>query len=307
MPNTTDGLFQTLVAGASLATQELRFQNSFLGSIYWDYKPIAQSPFTGLTVNIPTVNEANVVDIGGGPLQPVDTEHTSVTIPFDKHFSISFVIKDWDVVRTPEELSTKYLKGNLQALARAINRRLAGLVNTTNFSIYPLISGTGADLFNRTDVTGAWKNLADAGAPLEDDGNMFLIMNTTAYGNMLADSNWITQSIAADSFAISAQQRAKINSIYGCSVNFDQHMLPYNAGKQPGIMMHRYAIAGVTSRMLEPSDSKMRTTQFSLTRGLPVQMQGEYSMKDQGYLVNLHTWLGFKVVRPELGSLIETA
>lgn len=307
MANDTTGLFQSLVAGASMAARELRYQNAFLDSIYWDYKPEAQSPFTSLYVTVPTVNEGDVVDIGSGTLQPADTNHSSVTISFDKHFSSSFIIKDWDRARTPVNLKEKYIQPKLEGLMRKVNSTIAALVNTTNFSTYTLISGSGADLFNRADISGAWKNLAEAGAPLEDDGNMCLVTNATAFANMLSDANFINQYIVGDGAAVDAQQRAKVRTLYGCDVKFDQHIAVYNSGKQPGIMMHRYAIAGVTAPLLSPDDSSVKTMSFKLKGKLPVQMQTQYSLKDQGWLVNLHTWWGVKVVRPELASLLETA
>jgi hypothetical protein len=305
--NDTGGLFQTLVAGASLASQELHYQNAFVDAIYFDYKPEPQQPYTGLNVIIPSVNESDVTDVGSGPLQPADTNHSNVQIPFDKHFSTSFVIKAWDVVRTPVDLKTKFIKPKLEALLRKVNRTLAALVTTTNFPTYTLISGSGADLFNRSDITGAWKNLAGAGAPTEDDGNMFFITNPTAYGNMLSDTNWIQAYAVGDANAISAQRSAKMRTQYGCELRYDQHIANYNSGKQAGIFMHRYSIAAVTSPPMPSGDPSVKETTFRLKGQLPVQMQMQYSLKDQGWLINLHSWWGCKVVRPELASLIETA
>jgi hypothetical protein len=307
MANDAGGLFQTLVAAASSAAQELHYQNAFVDAIYWDYKPEPQQPYTGLNVIIPSVDESNVVDIQSGPLQPQDTRHANVQIPFNMHYSDSFIIKGFDQVRTPVQLKNKYIKPKLEEMLRAVNRAIAQNVTTANFSNYSIVAGASDDKFDRVDITNAWKFLANAGAPMEDDGNMFLVMSPTAYGNMLSDTNWIQAYAVTDSAAVSAQQRAKMVTQYGCQLRYDQHIGKYAAGKEPGLFFHRYAIAGVTAPMIPSGDSSVNETTFMLKDTFPVQMQMQYSLKDQGWLTNIHAWWGLKVVRPELGATLNTA
>lgn len=308
MANATGGLFQTLVAAASLAQQELRFRNAFLDAIFWDTKPDPVQPYTGLNVIIPSVDESDVVDIQAGPLQPADTVHSNVQIPFNLHYSSSFVIKVWDAVRTPVDLKQKYVQPKLEGLMRKVNRTITNQVNATNFSNYTLISGATAGEIVRADISAAWANIANAGAPVDDDGNMFLLESVGSFGKQIADANFINQYIVGDSAATQMQQQAKMKTQYGCEVRWDQHLPTglFASAKEPAIMMHRYAIAGVTAPLM-PLGGAIKETVFKLKGVLPVQMQMQESLKDQGWLVNLHCWWGIKVVRPELGSILQSA
>jgi hypothetical protein len=304
MPNPTAGLFQTLVAATSAASSHLRFRNAFVDAIFWDYQPIAASPYTTLNVTIPSVSEGDVVDAQGGPYQPTDTAHSSVPITLDKDFTSSFIIRNWDEVRTPENLREKYIQPRLEGMLRKVNRTLAQLVTTGNFNTHTLISGAGADVFARADLTGAWRNLASVGVPVEDSGNLSFVTNPTAYANMLADSNFVQESIVGVNAAQVAQQRAMLLTQYGANVMYDQHITAFNSGKQPGILMHRFAVAGVT---VDPqSNAEFRRILF-VRPNLPVLVEMGYSLENRGWLIGMTCQWGLKVVRPEFGSLVETA
>ena len=130
MANDTAGLFQTLVApAAATAAQHLVFQNAFLRAIYWDYKPVVASPYKYLSVTVPTVSEADVADIGAGGLTPTDTAHSAFTITLDRHFSSSWVVKSFDDIRSPQDLSAKYIAPRLEALKRRIEAALGQLLD----------------------------------------------------------------------------------------------------------------------------------------------------------------------------------
>ena len=309
MSNDTGGLFQTLVAASSEAAQSLQYTNALVDAIFWDFKPEPQQPYTGLNVIIPTVDESDVVDIGSGPLQPADTKHSNVQIPFNMHFSTSFVIKSFDQARTPVQLAQKYLRPKMEGLLRKVNRTISNQVTTANFSNYTIVSGATSGEIVRADITSAWTNLANAGAPMEDDGNMFLIESVGSYGKQIGDTNFINQYIVGDRASVEAQQRARLVTQYGCEVRYDQHFTTgmFNSAKEPGALIHRYAIAAVTSPPFPSEDTSVKEFTFKLKDVLPVQVQMQYSLKDQGHVINIHAWWGVKVARPELGSLINSA
>lgn len=307
MANDTAGLFQTLVApAAATAAQHLVFQNAFLSAIYWDYQPVVASPYQTLSVTVPSVSEGDVSDIGAGGLTPTDTKHSSSSITLDKHFSSSWVIKSFDGVRSPQDLTAKYIAPRLEALKRKMNRSIAALVTAANFNSYSLISGAGADVFQRADLAGCWKNLAGAGAPLDDAANLSFLTTTTAYGNMTSDTTFAQESMVGIRASEIAFQQARLAPLLGARVYWDQHLANFNASKEAGIFMHRYAIAGVTA---DPPSSGGAVNEMTILIAdrVPVQLQFAYSLPDQGYLFNLHCFWGVKVVRPELGSITETA
>ncbi len=321
MANPTTGLFQTLVAGMSRASANLTYANAFIDAIYWDYKPVVATPQTTLNVIIPTVDEADVTDIGSGALNVTDTDHNLVQIPYDKHFSTSFVIKAWDQARTPQELERTYLTPRLEALKRKINRSIALVANTTNFGTgatpipgYALLTGGTAVYYLRADIGTAWKQMVDQGVPMDDESNLFFITSPTAFAGMLGDTSMSYQYIVGQEAAVAAQQRARLQILWGAEPRYDQHygqlgvVNGFTTAHQPGILMHRYAIAAVTS---QPPKSDNPAVQESIhwigNNNIPVQMQVGYSMEKQGTLVNLHCYWGVKAARPDFASLIQTA
>lgn len=304
MPNSTGGIFQTLVAAATDASAILRFQNAFAESIYWDYQPINAGHYQSLNVIVPTVDEANVIDAGGGPYQPADTVHSNFSITLDKDFTNSFIIRNWDEIRSAPHLRDAYIQPKLEEVLRKVNRSIATLVTTTNFPTYTLISGATDDVFDRANLATAWKNLAGAGAPVGDVENMFFVTNPTAYSGMLASTNWIQESIVGINAAQVAQQNARLSIQLGAQVKWDQHIAGFTANKQPGILMHRYAIAGVTVNPI--SNAEFKTIVFPKPN-IPVMIEMGYSLKDRGWVVGMSCQWGVKVARPELGSLVETA
>jgi hypothetical protein len=309
MSNPTTGMFQTLVAAASAASQNLQFANSFVDSIYWDYQPVVATPFTTLNVLIPTVNEGNVVDIQAGPIQPTDYQYNQVGIPFNKHFSEAFVIKSWDQIRTPADLERIFVRPAFEGLLRKVNRTLAGFVQNAAgyFNTYSTITGAGTSLWARLDLTKSWANLVNAGVPVEDQANMFFITTPLAYSNMLQDQNFIYQYIVGEQNRGGAQDEAKLRSIYGTTVRFDQHLTPASGTPQSGLFFHRYAIAGVTANPPSNNAPHIEETIVMLKDYLPVQVQMSYSLQDQGWVVHLHLYWGALVARPEMGQYMTTS
>jgi hypothetical protein len=129
-----------------------------------------------------------------------------------------------------------------------------------------------------------------------------------SYGNQIADANFLQSYVVGEKAAVDVQQRAKLFAQYGCEVRFDQHMTTglFTSGKEPGVLMHRYAIAAVTAPPHPSEDPSVKEFVFKLKGQLPVQVQMQYSLKDQGHIVHAHCWWGVKVARPELGSLINS-
>ena len=308
MANSTASLFQTVLAAANLATESLRYKNAFADAIYWDMKPVVATPFTVMNVIIPTVNEGGVVDIQSGPLQPVDYSYNPASIPLNKNFSVSIVVKSWDQVRTPADLQRLFIQPNMEALLRKINRTIVGLFNAANFPAYALFTGTSttASDFTRADIGVAWQNLVNAGVPVDTDpANVRMLVNPLSYSTMLSDSAFNQQFIVGETAAIQAQQKAVLQMLYGATVDYDQMMVPFNAGHQPAILMHKYAVAGVTA-FPPPLGGEIMESYVKLKNVIPVQIQFAPSMQDQGWVIHMHAMFGIAVVRPEMASLFQS-
>jgi hypothetical protein len=317
MANPTGGLFQTLVAAASEAAANLKFQNALVDSIFWDFKPVVATPNTTLNVIIPTVDESDVTDIGSGAINVTDTDHNSVAVPFDKHFSTSFVIKAWDQARTPQDLEKTYIRPRFEALLRKVNGTIAQLINTSNFGTsatpvpgYGKKSGSTTGYFLRSDINLTRSPMALNGTPM-DDGNLSFVTGPTAFGKMISDQSLIYQYIVGQDAALAAQQRAKLAAIFGAEVKWDQHFEQFASvngfTNQPGALIHKYAIAGVTAQPA-PTDNPAIQEQIVWLKGvLPVQVQMGASLEQQGTIVHIHCFWGSKVARPDFACLIDSA
>lgn len=319
--NAQGGLFQTLVAAASAAAANLQFENALVDAAYWDFKPVVATPNTTLSVVIPTVDEADVTDIGSGPLNITDTDHNSVSVPYDKHFSTSFTIKAWDQARTPQDLERTYLRPRMEALLRKVNRTIVDLINTTNFSSsttpvagYDKKSGTTTGYFARTDINQCWSAMALKGVPMNERQNMFFITGPTAFGKMLSDTTMSYQYIVGNDAALAAQQDAKLATIFGATVRYDQHMEQDKTANgftnAPGALLHRYAIAAVTAEpppLSQEPGSGIREQVVWLKNSIPVQIQMGPSLTQQGTIVHIHAYWGVKVARPDFACLIDSA
>lgn len=322
MANPTTGLFQTIVAAASNAASNLKYRNAFVDAVYWDFKPVVVTPNTSLSVIIPTVDEADVADIQAGPLNPTDTDHNAISVPYNKHFSTSFVIKTWDQNRTPQHLEKTYIAPRMEALLRSVNRTIAGLYNTTAFGTgatpvagFAKQTGATTGYFVRSDILKCWTLLVSEGVPVDEEENMFFLTSPTAYGGMLGDQTMSYSYIVTDDVARDVQQRAKLRTTLGAEPRYDQHYGQltvangFTSGKQPGVLAHRYSVAAVTAQP-PPSDDERAAVEESvvwLKDVLPVQIQAGFSLKDQGTLVNIHCFWGAAVARADYASLIESA
>jgi hypothetical protein len=319
--NQLGGLFQTLVAATSAAADNLEYANSFVDAIYWDFKPVVATPNTTLNVIIPTVNEADVADIGNGPLMPTDTDHNNIAIPYNRHFSTSFIIKAWDQSRTPQDLERTYLKPRMEALLRTVNRTIAQQFTTTNFGTsatpipgYAIAQGQTTGYFLRTDLTTPITNLVNEGVPMEASNDLFFLTSPQAYYSMVADQTMSYSFIVGEQESHDAINRGKLAMQLGAQPRYDQHLgqiatsLGFASGKQPGILMHRYAVAAVTATP-PPTDQQVSGIQEQivwLKKVLPVQIQAGYSLKDQGTIVNIHCFWGVSPARPDFASFINS-
>jgi hypothetical protein len=306
MANDISGLFESRVIPAGMAAaQSLQYTKSSLRAIYWDYAAEGGEIGQTMNVNIPTVNTGDAADIGSGPLNPSDTSQVTVPIVLAHHLSASFVIKSWDKIRTPVMLQELYLQPKLEALLRQANGYVTSTFNATAFGYYPSVTTTVANDFSRANLSTMWSNLAGQGVPVYQPNNLAFITHPACYGTMLADTAFFQAYIVGEGAAIEALQRGALVPTLNAKVLFDQQM-PVPGGKNTGIFLHRYAIAGVCAP--PPSNEELGQVQevtiypVAEAPRFAVQIQMAYSIKDQGTVINVHTNLGFAVTRPDFAS-----
>lgn len=318
--NSQTGLFQTVVAAASEAAANLEYQNAFVDAIYWDFKPVVATPNTTLNVIIPTVDEADVTDIGSGPLNVTNTDHNSVAIPFNQHYSTSFTIKAWDQARTPQDLEKTFIRPRMEALLRKVNRTIEQKFNATNFGTaaspikgYGMKTGATAGYFLRSDINQCWSAMALEGVPMSQKDNLFFLTGPTAFGKMVSDQTMSYSYIVGNDAALAAQQDAQLSMIFGGKPRWDQQFEQDATANgftgAPGVLAHRYAVAAVTAQPapLDQTGSAIQEQIVWLKNVLPVQIQVGASLKDQGTIVHIHCFWGVAVARPDFACLITSA
>jgi hypothetical protein len=306
MSNPTTGFFETHVLPAMTAlTAPTQLANTMLKKIYVQDTPVPGRPGQTINVPIPTVNEGDVVDIGSGPIQVTDEDHTNVSLTVNNNKSVARKIADFDQLRTPMALREFYLAPMVEALIRKIDRQVCNLCTSTNFNVHTSITG-GADTFDRADLTEAWRNLTGVGVPMVP-GKIHFVTGNLPYSNMIADTNWIQESIVGIDAATQAQQRAMLAPSMGAMIDWDPLFLVPSAGTYAGLFFHEAAIALVPVTPTTPVGPAVQQSLFTIpgTR-LQARLQYWYDPREQGWILHAHAVFALAVVRPNFGSYAVT-
>jgi hypothetical protein len=303
--NTTTGLFETLVLPAAAALQSpLMLRNSLVRKVYVQPQPVAGRVGKTINANIPTVNEGDVIDIGNGPIQITDQDHTTVPMTVNNNKSKAFKIPDFDQALTPADLRTLYLEPAIEAVTRKINRSIANLITSTNFNVHSSITG-GADTFSRANLGTAWSNLVGIGVPTTP-GDLHFVTGHVPYANMISDSSFISESVVGINAAELAQQTARLMPAYGAQIDYDPMVPQPSAGSTyAGLFFNKHAIALVPVTLPMGDKSQVRETSYQVPgSGLTYRIQFWYSGDQQGWILHVHAVYALAVVRPNFGSYL---
>lgn len=308
MANPTTGFFETHVLPAVASIQRpSMFRNAMLSRIYTQPQPQPGRIGQTINVNIPTVNEGDVIDIGGGPIQITDEDHATVALTVNNNKSISRLIGDFDALRTPLEVKQFYLQPMIEALTRKINRQVCNLVTTGNFNVHSSITA-GADTVTRAQFSQAWGNLRSVGAP-DDPEDQYFCTSHSVWANMIGDdaNKWITESIVGIDQATQAQQRAQLAPQFNTQMTYDQQFPSPSAGVFAALAFHRSAIALIpVTPSAEPKPNVQETFYQVPGSGLTFRIQYGYSLEKQGWVLHAHAVFALAVVRPNYGSFLVT-
>lgn len=304
MGNTVDGLWEThIIPATAMLQQPTAFRNGMLRKIYIQPQPVPGRPGRYIEVNIPVVAEGDVVDIGSGPVQITDQDHTNVTLNVNNNKSKALRIPDFDAIRTPMDLYTFYLQPAIESVTRKINRSVCDLATSTNFNVHSSITG-GADVFTRAHVANAWSNLTSVGVPM--DQGLHFVTGNVPFSNMIATSDWISESVVGINAAESAQQRAMLMPAFGAQIDYDQQFpQPSPGATYAALMFHPAAIAMVP--VTPPATGKAHVAENTFTlpgSGLTYRVQFWYDPREQAWILHVHACYALAVVRPNFGSYL---
>lgn len=304
--NTQTGLFQRFVLPAAAAIQAPEtFELAMLRRIYVQQQPQPGSPGKYIEVNIPTVAEDDVVDIGDGPIQITGQDHANVTLEVNNNLSNATLIPDMTRATSPMAFRDFYLAPMIEGVLRKVNLAVCNLVTTANFSVHTSIVG-GADTFARSHLAQAWANLRKVGAPPRLADQTF-VTSVLPYSNMLTTSDWIQEATVGEAAAAQAQQTARFAPAFNAEIAFDQQFLEPSAGAYAGLFFHRHAIALVpVIPPMEPRENVEETTYQVPGTGLLLRIQFGYDFREQGWILHVHAVFALAVTRPRFGSYLVT-
>ena len=309
MANNLTGLFETHILPATAELQTpLQLRNAMVRKVYIQGFPIPGRVGQTISVNIPVVAENDVIDIGNGPIQITDQDHTNVTLVVNNNKSKAVRINDFDRSRSPADFRAMYLAPTIEAVLRKINRSVCTLVSSTNFSSYTSITG-GADLFTRAHIATAWSNLTGAGVPFQP-GDVHFVTGNVPYANMMADTSnsWIQDSVVGTAAAELVQQQAMFAPQYGAQIDYDPMFPQPSAGATyAGLFFNRHAIAIVPVSVVDDNAPGVQTTFYRPEgTGLVFRIQYWYDPREQAWILHVHCVYALNVVRPQFGSYLVT-
>jgi hypothetical protein len=313
--NNNTNLFMTVLGAAAGADEVLQYENAFIDRIHWNVRPRIAQAYQTVRIVVPTINQGNVVDIGNGPIQPIDYSQFTKDITINHKFSDSYVVKAFDQALIGIDLQETFFQPRFEEILRTVNQSIINLLNTTNFGTgttpagYALFTGTGtvANQITRADIAAARTTLRKAGVPMGNMNNISLMVNSDTYGQFLADTQFTQALYVGDTAAVAAQQRAQLAPMLGVMAYEDQQLTAFNAGHAPAALLHRYAIAGVTASEPPPLDFAPFKEVYYRLRGLPIRIQIGQSLTDQGIVIHYSLLCGFAVIRPEMAILFQSA
>lgn len=307
MANTTTGLFQTLVLPATAQLQApTMYKNSMVRKVYVQEQPINGTIGQTISVNIPTVTENDVIDIGAGPIQITDQTHTNTTLVVNNNASKALRIPDFTQIQTPIQLRTFYLAPAVESVLRKINRGLCNLVNTTNFNSYSSITG-GADVFTRTHLATAKANLLGSGVP-DVQNDLFFVTSQVPYMNMVADTSFWQAYQVGDLRGGEADITGRVTPLYNATIDYDQQFPQPSAGATySGLFFHRAAIAVIP--VVPPPENKphVEETFYQIPgSALQFRIQFWYDPREQAWILHVHCVYAQSVIRANFGSYLVT-
>ena len=93
---------------------------------------------------------------------------------------------------------------------------------------------------------------------------------------------------------------------YNAQVKWDQQ-IPLTSSKETGLFFHRNAIAMVTAPLPASGSSDVKETYIYPRKDLPVQLQMQYSLKDQGWLIAMNCAHGETIFRANHGAFMSAS
>lgn len=177
-------------------------------------------------------------------------------------------------------------------------------------------TGTVPD-FGISTVASAWRKLTNAKCPTTDVDNMFALVPTICYEQMIKSSEWY-QSSVGENIAAGIRRTGVINRVYNFLADWELD-IPIEAGnganastagtnggtsdqiRYHSFVFHRRSMA-VAYRPLDlPPPSVGAQSSMAYYRGIPIRFMLTYDRDLFAYKISFDSLFGAMVYRPEFG------
>lgn len=316
------GLFQTVVAAMSDASQLLSPTHELANCIYWDFDPaVPTAIFQTMNVPIPGDPTSTISNVGTGDRTVSDLSLTTVPIVMNQNLSGSWPIRVFEQFNSQEQIKNIFMNALFTGMKNSINAQVAALLNTTNFTTNTAISTTSG-VVTVPQFLGGQAVLADQYVPVQGDPqNMFFVLPSKPYTLMMdgttssAGAAWSQAFIVGEQTAASIHREAKIPVAFSTQFQLDQQMPTSGAAPSRTFTpayFHRWAIAGATRPIPMPPEASKVVEFAYVPWGDPpfmsILVEMGYNQVPKGALIiTISAGFGLKVIRENMCQLFSTA
>lgn len=171
--------------------------------------------------------------------------------------------------------------------------------------------------FSVQKASRVWRKLVEAKAPVTDTDNMFILVPTIAYANMINDKEW-QQTAVGENIAAGIRRTGLIGRTFNFYADWELDMplekgngadastAGTNGGKKDEVRYHSFAFhrraLAVAYRPLDlPPPSVGAQSSMAFYRGIPVRFMLTYDRDLFTYKITFDSLFGAMVYRPEFG------
>ena len=227
MANNINAFFETLLAAEEEYNRAPVGRLGLLDRVYRDIS--TESGRVGKTVQVYFPDLGPMTAINNGQLTATPVNPNYMSLVFQNRVGAGLLFEDFEQFQTATSLAQKFFDPLHKRAMEFLNGQIGSMFTTTNFNSNAPIYGAKQGEIQVTDLLGAWSNLADMKAPLEQVEKLSVFHHNYVSSKMLGDSQWTQENIASAVIALKARQEAELAGAYSFRPIWDQQM-PTSSG-----------------------------------------------------------------------------
>lgn len=270
------------------------------------YKDFSNQPgVKGATTSIVIPGAFTVNDGANADITLQTPSSTAATITLSNMPEVSFPVHDFNQARAnPNMIKNAYIEPALKALADYANGLMGARFVAATYNSYSPVASAAARTLTKSQLKAARIALRNAKVPVDDRGDMFLVMPPELYEVMLNDDDFSKREIVGEDQATSARQRAKVLDQFNTTILPDIKMNV--ATQMNSALFHRWAI-GAAIRPLEIPQGVSAKGAYMMWRGIPIRVMIDWSIVKKAWILSFDFLIGLTTLRKECCQIIYSA